>query len=357
MPHPVPDTFIRIASTATALPPHEITREDVKRYFGSTFAIDERRLNAMMAVVDNSQVRRRFFIHPVDHIIEPRPLSELTRDYREHAIRLGREVAEAALRNADMTPADVDLIVTVSCTGVMIPSLDAHLMNMMGFRPETRRLPITELGCAAGAAAVARAGDFVRAYPGSTVLVVAVELPSLTFQRRDTSQANLISTILFGDGAAAAVVTGRPGGGPRMLESASYLLPDSIDAMGFDLQDDGFHIVLSKDVPQLIRERIRSIVGATLAKRSLQPGDVAAYVLHPGGQRLLQAVQEELGLTNDDTAPSWNVLRECGNQSSASVLFVLDEWRRTRRVPKGAPALMAAFGPGFSAETVLQEWD
>jgi len=178
---------ITIAATSSALPPHEITREDVKRYFGSTFAIDERRLNAMMAIVDNSQVRRRFFIHPVDYIIEPRPLSTLTREYQEHAITLGREVADSCLRKAALSPSDVDLLITVSCTGVMIPSLDAHLINQMGFRPETRRLPITELGCAAGAAAIGRATDFVRAYPGATVLIVAVELPSLTFQRRDTS--------------------------------------------------------------------------------------------------------------------------------------------------------------------------
>src|SRR5690349_20292034 len=141
---------IRIAATATALPQHEITRDDVKRYFGSTFAIDERRLNAMMSIVDNAQVRRRFFIHPVDYIIEPRPLGTVTREYQEHSIALGMEVADASLRAAGLSPSDVDLLITVSCTGFMIPSLDAHLINRMGFRPDTRRLPITELGCAAG---------------------------------------------------------------------------------------------------------------------------------------------------------------------------------------------------------------
>jgi alkylresorcinol/alkylpyrone synthase len=189
------------------------------------------------------------------------------------------------------------------------------------------------------------------------VLVIAVELPSLTFQRRDVSQANLISTILFGDGAAAAVVTGRPVRGPKILEVASYLLPDTLDAMGFDLQGDGFHIVLSKEVPQLIRNRIKSILCATLVRRGLSIGDVAAFVMHPGGRALLQAIQDELGLTEADTQPSWNVLRECGNQSSASVLFVLDEWLRTRELPSGAYGMLAAFGPGFSAETALLQWD
>jgi alkylresorcinol/alkylpyrone synthase len=348
---------ITIAATSTALPPHEITRDDVKRYFGSTFAIDERRLNAMMAIVDNSQVRRRFFIHPVDYIIEPRPLGTVTREYQEYAIQLGQQVAESSLQKAGLSPSDVDLLITTSCTGFMIPSLDAHLINRMGFRPDVRRVPITELGCAAGAAALGRSTDFVRAYPNATTLVVAVELPSLAFQRGDLSQANLISTILFGDGAAAAVVTGRPARGPKILEVASHLLPDTIDAMGFDLQGDGFHIILSKEVPGLIRDRIKQILCATLTRRGLKMSDISAYILHPGGRALLQAIQDEIGLTEDDTKPSWNVLRECGNQSSASVLFVLDEWLRTRTVPRGAYGMLAAFGPGFSAETALLEWD
>ena len=348
---------ISIAATATALPAHEITRDDVKRYFGSTFSIDERRLNAMMSIVDSAQVRRRFFIHPVDYIIEPRPLATLTREYQEHSIALGQRAAEACLQKAGIAPSDVDLLITTSCTGFMIPSLDAHLINRMGFRSDVRRLPITELGCAAGAAALGRSTDFVRAYPDGTALVVAVELPSLTFQRGDLSQANLISTILFGDGAAAAVVTGRPGRGPKILEVASHLLPDTIDAMGFDLQGDGFHIILSKEVPQLIRSRIKQILCTTLARRGLTTNDVSAFVLHPGGRALLQAIEEELGLTEADTQPSWHVLRECGNQSSASVLFVLDEWLYTRGVAPGAYGVLAAFGPGFSAETALLQWD
>jgi alkylresorcinol/alkylpyrone synthase len=302
-------------------------------------------------------VRRRFFIHPVDYIIEPRPLATVTREYQEHSVLLGQQAAESCLQQAGLSPSDVDLLITTSCTGFMIPSLDAHLINRMGFRPDVRRIPITELGCAAGAAALGRATDFVRAYPDGTVLVVAVELPSLAFQRRDLSQANLISTILFGDGAAAAVVTGRPARGPQILEVASQLLPDTIDAMGFDLQGDGFHIILSKEVPQLIRDRIKQILCTTLTRRGLTTTDVSAFILHPGGRALLQAVQDELGLTDEDTGPSWKVLREYGNQSSASVLFVLDDWLRTRQVPPGAYGVLAAFGPGFSAETALLQWD
>lgn len=345
-----------IAATATAVPEHRVTREEVKRYFGRVFPVSGARLEAMMAIVDHSEIRQRFCILPVDELIRPRSLERISEQYREHAIRLGRAVAADCLDRARMRPEEIDLILTVSCTGVMIPSLDAHLVNAMGFRANVRRLPITELGCAAGASAVARAREFLLAFPGRNVLIVAVELPSLTFQRDSLSQANLISSILFGDGAAAAIVTGRPGAGPRVLDAESFLFPRSIDAMGFELKDTGFHIVLSRDVPEMIRARIRGLVGSFLARNGLCADRIAAFVLHPGGRKLLAAIEEEMDLSRDRTQPSWDVLREFGNLSSASVLFVLHEWLMTRRVAPGSHGLVAAFGPGFTAEQLLLQW-
>src|SRR6266850_1149960 len=193
--------FPTIAATATATPAYTLEREDVKTYIGKVFDLDNRRLAAIMTVIDNAQVHQRRAIFPVDYIVEPRTLAQKSVEYQEHAIRLGREAAEACLTKADMSPGDVDMIITVSCTGFMIPSLDAHLINLMGFRSNVRRMPFTELGCAAGAMALGRAAEFLTARPGGNVLIIAVELPSLTFQRKDISQANLISSILFGDGA------------------------------------------------------------------------------------------------------------------------------------------------------------
>jgi alkylresorcinol/alkylpyrone synthase len=345
-----------IAATATALPPHVISREEVKTYLRRVFQVEAARLDAMMCVIDNSQVKRRFCIHPVETIIEPRPLSQISREYEQHAVLLGRQVAADCLVRAGLRPEEIDLLITVSCTGVMIPSLDAHLINDLGFRSDVRRLPITELGCAAGAASLGRATDFLRAFPGGNVLIVAVELPSLTFQRGDVSQANLISTVLFGDGAAAAVVTGRDARGPRILDTESYLFPHSLDAMGFDLKETGFHIVLSKDVPQLIRENIKRVMDGFLARRSLTRDDITAFILHPGGQKLLLYIEEELGLCRCDTQFSWDVLSEYGNLSSASVLFVLHEWLNEGRVKAGEYGILAAFGPGFSAEMALLQW-
>ena len=345
-----------IVATATAVPEHRVTRDDVRTHLGRVFPLAGARLDAMLSVVDHSQIRQRFCIHPVDEIIRPRTQARISRDYQEHAIALGRRVAADCLARGLFRAEEIDLIITVSCTGVMIPSLDAHLVNDLGFRSDVRRLPITELGCAAGAAAVAHAGEFLRAFPGGTVLIVAVELPSLTFQKGDLSQANLISSILFGDGAAAALVTGRRATGATILDATTYLFPRSIDAMGFDLLDDGFHIVLSRDVPEMIRQRIGKLVTGFLARHGLGLPDISAFVLHPGGQKLLAAIEEELGLPREGTEPSWDVLTEYGNLSSASVLFVLHEWMTKRRVEAGRHGLMAAFGPGFSAEQVLLRW-
>jgi alkylresorcinol/alkylpyrone synthase len=345
-----------IAATATAVPPHILTREDVKTYMRRVFDVGERRLEAMMTVIDNAQVHTRHSIFPVEQIVEPRSLTQKSRDYQEHAVRLGQQAAEDCLANAGMTPGDIDMIITVSCTGFMIPSLDAHLINLMGFRSDVRRMPLTELGCAAGAMALARAAEFVRAFPEKTVLIVSVELATLTFQRGDLSQANLISCVLFGDGAAAAVLTGRPAAGPRILGSDTYTFPHSLDAMGFDLRDTGFHIVLSKDVPQMIREEIRRVVDGFLARAGLTREAIAAFILHPGGQKLLSYVEEQLGLCRCDTQFSWDVLSQYGNLSSATILFILHEWLTKKTMKAGAYGLAAAFGPGFSAELLLLQW-
>ena len=357
--HGEPDVQIAVATiagTATAVPPHLLTRDIVKHHIRDVFGLEGKRLEAIHTVIDNSQIDQRHSVFPVEYNIEPRPLSQINNEYREKSFELGRQAAADALAKADMVPTDVDLLMTVSCTGVMIPSLDAHLATAMGFRSDVRRLPVTELGCAAGAAGLAHAGEYLRAFPDRTALLVAVELPTLTFQRKDFSQANLISAVLFGDGAAGVVVTGREAAGPRIVASECYLFPDSLDAMGFDLRDSGFHIVLSKDVPQLIREKVKEISEGFLSRQGLRREDISAFILHPGGQKLLSFMEAELGLTHVYTEFSWDVLRRFGNLSSASVLFILQEWLSKREMPSGSYGLLMAFGPGFTAEMILLQW-
>jgi len=346
-----------ISASATALPPYLITRNDVKYYMGRVFDIPERRVEAMMAIVDNAQVHQRHAIFPIDYTIEPRALSQTNNEYIEHAIKLGREAAEKCLAKAELSPEDIDLIITVSCTGFMIPSLDAHLIKLMGFRSDIRRMPFTELGCAAGAMAISRAADYIKSYPQANVLIIAVELPSLTFQRKDISQANLISSILFGDGAAAVVVTGKAKPGPRVLVTETYTFPDSLGAMGFDLRDSGFHILLAKDVPEMIGAEIKGLVHGFLERNGKTRKDIKGWILHPGGARLLGNVEEQLGLCKCDTQPSWDILANVGNLSSATILFILQEWLEKRPLKSGEHAIAAAFGPGFSAEFLLLQWN
>ena len=345
-----------IVATATALPPHTITRDDVKYSMGKVFDIPDRRLEAMMAIVDNAQVHKRHAIFPIEYTIEPRALAKTNNEYIEHAVKLGREAAEKCLERAGLRPDEIDLIITVSCTGFMIPSLDAHLINLMGFRSNVRRMPFTELGCAAGAMAIGRAADFIKATPGGNVLIIAVELPSLTFQRKDISQANLISSILFGDGAAAVVVSGNGHRGPKILDSETYTFPDSLGAMGFDLRDSGFHILLAKDVPEMIGKKIRGLVEDFLQRHGRKMEEIKGWILHPGGARLLGNVETELGLKKCDTQPSWDILGNVGNLSSATILFILQEWLEKRPLKPGEYAMAAAFGPGFSAEFLLLQW-
>jgi len=261
-----------IASTATAVPAHAATQDEVKARMREVLSLPARRMDAAMELFDHAAVDRRYSVAPLEQLGTVRGITEMQASYREHAIALGRQVAAEALARAHVEPRDVDLLITTSCTGIMIPSLDAHLVNELGFRPDVRRLPITGLGCVGGASALARAHDFLVGFPEARALVVAVELPSLSMQRADLSPANLVSTALFGDGAAAALLAGGTASKPsgkgnghqlgavRILETLAHVFPESTWALGFDLQDDGFHSVLSKDVPLLLKSEIKRLV-------------------------------------------------------------------------------------------------
>lgn len=359
---------ITIAGIATAVPEHVFGRDEAKVYLNKVFTLSESRTNLMLDVISNLQIERRHCTYPVDYLIEPRPLGQITLEYKEHAIVLAKRAAVACLERAGLEPSDIDLLITVSCTGVLLPSTGAHLVNEMGFRSDVRRMPITELGCAGGAAALGRAWDYLRGVREGNVLLIAVELPSLTFQRRDVSIANMISAVLFGDGAAAVALTRRAdpadaasAGGdgfsrPQLVDVHSHLFPNSLTALGFDLKETGFHIVLSKDMPELIRGAIQRLLDELIGRYGLTSKDITAYILHPGGRKLLECIEEELGLSREQTQPSWDVLRSYGNQSSASVLFVLHEWITKAQMSPGDLGFLAAFGPGFSTDMALLRW-
>jgi len=350
----------RICSTAVAVPSYRLDRETYKKYCMMVFSTPPQQ-RAARRIIDNTRIDARYLVHPPERILQPRPLAEKSADYAATARQLGEHVCRRALDRAHVAADAVDLFVTTSCTGVMIPSVDAYLLEQMRLRRDCVRLPITELGCAAGAAALARAREHVLAYPTHTALVLSVELPSLTFQKEDLSMTNLVAASIFGDGAAAAVVRGaRAAGGtqqpgPVLTDSLSHLYPESQYLMGFELKDGGFHIVLDRDVPHALKGRVRPLVDELCAKNGVRADELAFCALHPGGRRILEDLDADLGLSGM-TEPSWDVLRDYGNLSSATVLFVLDEVLRRQPPPLGSHGLLAAFGPGFSAELSLMRW-
>lgn len=271
---------------------------------------------------------------------------------------VGAEAVRDALERAGLTTGDVEALITVTVTGVATPSLDARLMNRLDLQPSVRRLPIFGLGCVAGAAGISRAADYVRAYPSHAAVLLSVELCSLTLQRQDLSIPNLIATGLFGDGAAAVVVTGddRPSDGPEVLATRSVFYPDTEQVMGWDVSERGFGIVLSADVPRMVTDNLRRDVDSFLADHGLERGDIASWVCHPGGPKVLQAMEESLELDADALAVTWRSLREVGNLSSTSVLLVLQETMAEHRPAPGSYGMITAMGPGFCSELVLLRW-
>jgi len=277
-------------------------------------------------------------------------------------IRVAQEVGEQAVRDAlaasGLSTDDVDALIFVTVTGVATPSIDARLMNRLSLPARVTRIPIFGLGCLAGAAGIARAADYVRAYPDRTAVLLSVELCSLTVQRQDLSIPNLIATGLFGDGAAAAVIVGdgRRTQGPEVVASRSVFYPDSADVMGWGISEKGFRVVLSADVPQVVLEFIARDVDAFLGDHGLTRADVSRWISHPGGPKVLTAMQQALELPDDALELSWRTLEKLGNLSSTSVLLVLQETMQSRRPAPRSYGLMMAMGPGFCSELVLLRW-
>src|SRR5262245_26447186 len=349
----------RLAAVATAVPAHAAaqseTRALVARMFRGTEAGSER----LLAVFDHSGIERRHFCMPLEWYTHEHEFEEQNALYVEHALALGKRAAEGALARAGVQPRDLDHVVYVSTTGIATPSLDARLSLALGCRPECRRTPLWGLGCAGGAAGLARARDLALAYPGSRVLLVAVELCSLTFRHEDTDKRNLVATSLFADGAAAAVVEGADAphrNGSRVLEligSHSTLWPGTIGMMGWTVSGRGLHVVFSRDIPSFVRERVRPSLEGFLAEHGLSLDGTLHVAAHPGGAKVLEAYAEALGQPAAAFAHAREVLREYGNMSSPTCLFVLERHLASGAIGPGEPVLVSALGPGFAAEYVL----
>jgi alkylresorcinol/alkylpyrone synthase len=315
----------------------------------------------LLSVYASAGVAFRASVVPIEDVFHPADFETQNGRYREAACRAGADVARRALEASSLRPGDIDMVVSVSCTGFMIPAVDAHVANALGLGPRLARLPITESGCAGGVVGLARAADYLAAHPDRAVLFLALEFSSLTFQRWDRSPTNIVSTAIFGDGGAAAVLVGKQhprasSGLVRVLQAESVFFPGTTHLMGFDLRNQGLQILLDKGLAPFVRREIVPAVEGFLEPLGLSRADIARFILHPGGRRVIEVMSERLGLGPTDLAATEAVLAQHGNMSSVTVLFVLDEILRCSRPEPGALGLLAAFGPGFAAEMALIEF-
>jgi alkylresorcinol/alkylpyrone synthase len=283
---------------------------------------------------------------------------ETNRAWFDVGASLGAHAIEKALHRAGLRSDNLDALYVVSITGIASPSLDARLINRMGLPTDIKRTPIFGLGCVGGAVGLTRAADYVKAYPDDLAVLLSVELCSLSLVKDDLSTANLIATGLFGDGAVAVVVGGetRRGDGPTIFAQRSVFYPNTEDIMGWDISERGFAVVLSPRLPDLIRQRLGKDVDAFLASNGLSREDIGSWAIHPGGPKVLEAVEWALGLDHDELRLSWETLARRGNLSSGSVLYLLEEMIQAHRPQQGTIGLILAMGPGFCSEMLLVRW-
>ena len=354
----------RVVAVAPVLPEHSYTPEEVSAVIGPLLTTDPARTRLLDRMHANSGVRRRHLALPLEDYAGISTFGAANSAYLREATALVERASLDALDAAGLTPSDVDHVFTTSVTGVGAPSVDVLLAGRIGLRQDVRRTPSFGLGCAGGAGGLARVHDYLTGRPGDVALLVAVELCSLTLQHGDASTANLVATGLFGDGAAAVVVVGdehprarqREANGKRtavVVDTRSRLYPGTTGALGWEVRDSGFGIVLSAELPQLLGAHLLGDVKGFLAEHGLSPERVPTWVVHAGGPRVIDAVRDALDLTEEQVRESRASLADGGNTSSVSVLDVLARTLTHSTAPPGSPAVLMAFGPGVATELVL----
>lgn len=349
---------MRICGVASAFPKNYYSQDVIREALKSRWSDKLEKPQVLDRLHSNVGVRGRHLALPIAAYEHLSTWGQANDAWIQTAQDLGEQALCRALTHAGLLKSDLGAIFFVSVTGVASPSIEGRLINRMGLSPNIKRIPIFGLGCVAGAAGIARAADYVRAFPDQAAALVSVELCSLTWREDDLSAANLISTGLFGDGAAAVILGGRDkvDYGPRVLATRSVFYPDTEDVMGWEISEKGFRIVLSRSVPDMVHQHLAGDIDQFLSDHDLERKDIGAWVMHTGGPKVLEACEQALDLLPDALEASWQSLARVGNLSSASVLLVLQDFMNQRRPEPGTLSILAAMGPGFCSELVLLEW-
>lgn len=347
----------KILSTHIALPPYSRPTADALPYVEEWLKDqDERFQKKVLRIFKYAQVDHRYSIMDIDEVFMETSFEEKNAFYAKEYIKLTHKAVEGALEKAQLNPTDLDFIITVSCTGVMIPSIDAYLINSLKMRQDIVRLPVMQMGCAGGTSALIYAHNLLKANPGKRAAIVAFESPTSTFQHKDMGMVNMVSAAIFGDGAVCTILGPSDELKPAIVDGEMYHFYDEVNMMGFNLRNTGLQMILDKSVPDKIEKHFPQVIFPFLEKNGKTIEDIEHLIFHPGGKKIVQIVEglfHQLGKNIDDTK---GVLKEYGNMSSATVLYVLERFLN-REIPEGDLGLMLSFGPGFSAQRLLLKWE
>jgi alkylresorcinol/alkylpyrone synthase len=343
------DQSAAIMSLATSVPPHQFAQPQVLQAARSILAHRYEQFETLASLFFNTGIRHRYGVKPIEWYLEPRGWPERTSAFLEGAETLFIDVAQAAIARAGIAADDIDTVVTVCSTGIATPTLEARLVGRMGFRPDVSRVPIFGLGCAGGVSGLAVASRLAESRPGTNVLLVVLELCTLAVRHDELTKANIVAASLFGDGAAALVVRAGDGGSTRIEASAEKLWPDTLGIMGWNVDPEGFGVVFQRTIPDFVTEHLGPAISEILARMDLCDSDVDRFVCHPGGTKVINALEHALSLDQGTLDHERDVIADYGNMSAPTVLFVLE-----RALAKGLPrrSLLTALGPGFTASCV-----
>ena len=351
------DMKVRITSVAKQLPKYYRETKDIIPFVKLWMQDQDARFQRkVIKLFEGAGVDKRYSIMDPEEVFVATSFEEKNNIYAREVVKLAAQSLKKALDKARLKATDIDYIITVSCTGIMIPSMDAYLINSLQMKQDIVRLPVTEMGCAAGVSGIIYAKNFLKANPNKRAVVIAVEAPTATFQLTDYSMTNIVSAAIFGDGASAVILSSyEDEQGPAIIDEAMYHFYDATKMMGFNLVNTGLQMILDKEVPQKISDHFPAIVHPFLERNNLKIEDIDHLIFHPGGKKIVQTVEDLFGVLGKNIDDTKEVLRLYGNMSSATVLYVLERFMDKDPV-KGERGLMLSFGPGFSAQRILLEW-